>query len=38
VFSPQWSATVQYEAHKLKFAGGETDNVGLTMVSARYRF
>jgi hypothetical protein len=29
---------LQYEEHKLKFAGGETDRVGLTTVSARYRF
>ena len=38
LFTPQWSAVLQYEEHKLKFAGGETDRVGLTTVSARYRF
>ena len=38
VFSPQWSTVLQYESQKLKFAGDETDRVGLTTVSARYRF
>ncbi len=37
-FTPQWSAVMQYEEHKMKFAGGETDRVGLTSLSARYRF
>ena len=38
VFSPQWSTVLQYESQKLKFAGDETDRVGLTTLSARYRF
>ena len=38
VFTPQWSAVLQYESQKLKFAGDETDRIGLTTVSARYRF
>jgi hypothetical protein len=29
---------MQYEEHKMKFAGGETDRVGNTTLSARYRF
>lgn len=37
-FTPQWSAVMQYEEHKMKFVGGETDRVGLTSLSARYRF
>ena len=37
-FTPQWSAVMQYEEHKMKFAGGETDRVGNTTLSARYRF
>lgn len=37
-FTPQWSAVMQYEEHKMKFAGGETDRVGNTSLSARYRF
>jgi opacity protein-like surface antigen len=37
-FTPQWSAVLQYEEHKMKFAGGETDHVGNTTLSARYRF
>ena len=38
VFSPQWSTVLQYESQKLKFAGDKTDWVGLTSLSARYRF
>lgn len=38
VFTPQWSAALQYESHKLKFAGDQTDRIGLTTLSARYRF
>lgn len=37
-FTPQWSAVMQYEEHKMKFIGGESDRVGLTSLSARYRF
>ncbi len=37
-FTPQWSAVMQYEEHKMKFVGGETDRVGNTSLSARYRF
>lgn len=37
-FTPQWSAVMQYEEHKMRFAGGETDRVGNTSLSARYRF
>jgi OmpA-OmpF porin, OOP family len=38
VFTPQWSGALQYESHKLKFAGDQTDRIGLTTLSARYRF
>lgn len=38
LFSPQWSGALQYESHKLKFAGDQTDRIGLTTLSARYRF
>ncbi len=37
-FTPQWSAVMQYEEHKMKFAGGETDRVSNASLSARYRF
>lgn len=37
-FAPQWSAVVQYDEHKLKFAGGDKDRIGATTVGLRYRF
>lgn len=38
VFSPQLSGVLQYESHDLKFAGDRKDRVGVTSLSARYRF
>lgn len=38
VITPQWSAALQYDSHDLKFAGGSNDRVGVTTLSARYRF
>ena len=38
LFSPQWSGVLQYESQNLKFAGDRTDRVGVTSLSARYRF
>jgi hypothetical protein len=38
VFSPQWSGVLQYESQDLKFAGDHNDRVGVTSLSARYRF
>lgn len=37
-FSPTWSAVAQYDAHDLKFAGGEKDRVGAASLGLRYRF
>ena len=36
--TPQWSGVLQYESHDLKFAGDRRDRVGVTSLSARYRF
>ena len=38
VFTPQWSAALQYESHDMKFAGDREDRVSATTLSARYRF
>lgn len=38
LFSPQWSAVLQYESQDMKFAGDRTDRVGVTSLSARYHF
>ena len=38
VFSPQLSAVLQYDEHRLKFAGEGRDNVNATTVGLRYRF
>lgn len=38
LFSPQWSGVLQYESQDMKFAGDRTDRVGVTSLSARYRF
>jgi opacity protein-like surface antigen len=38
LITPQWSAALQYDSHKLKFAGGNDDRVGVTTLSARYHF
>lgn len=37
-FTPQWSAVVQVESHKLRFAGGAKDRVSLATLGVRYRF
>jgi len=37
-FNPQLSAVLQYDEHKLKFAGGDKDRVNATTVGLRYRF
>lgn len=38
LISPKWSAALQYESHDLKFAGDNKERVGVTTLSARYRF
>jgi opacity protein-like surface antigen len=38
LITPQWSAALEYDSHKLKFAGGNDERVGVTTLSARYRF
>lgn len=38
LFTPQWSGVLQYESQDMKFAGDRTDRVGVTSLSARYRF
>lgn len=37
-FNPQLSAVLQYDEHKLKFAGSGRDRVNATTVGLRYRF
>ena len=37
-FNPQLSAVLQYDEHKLKFAGDGGDRVNATTVGLRYRF
>lgn len=37
-FTPQWSAVLQLESHKLRFAGGNTDRVSLATLGVRYSF
>ena len=37
-FNPNWSAVLQYDEHKLKFAGGDRDRISATTVGVRYRF
>ena len=37
-FNPQLSAVLQYDEHKLKFAGNGSDRVNATTVGLRYRF
>ncbi len=38
LITPQWSAVLQYESTKMQFAGDRSERVGLTSLSARYRF
>lgn len=38
VFSPQISAVLQYDEHRLKFAGQGRDRISATTVGLRYRF
>ncbi len=38
VFTPQWSALLQYESHDVQFAGDNTDRIGVTTLGVRYRF
>ena len=38
VFSPQLSAVLQYDEHRLKFAGEGRDRISATTVGLRYRF
>lgn len=38
VFTPQWSAVLQYESQDMKFAGDRDDRVANTSVGVRYRF
>ena len=37
-FNPQLSAVLQYDEHRLKFAGDGSDRVNATTVGLRYRF
>lgn len=37
-FSPQWSAVLQYDEHRLKYVGGHRDSLSTTTLGARYRF
>jgi opacity protein-like surface antigen len=36
IFTPQWSAVLQYESQKMKFAGDRDERVGNTSVAARF--
>ena len=38
MFTPKWSAVLQYESQDMKFAGDRDDRVGATTLSARYQF
>ena len=38
MFTPQWSAALQYESHDMKFAGNRDDRVAVTSLGVRYRF
>ncbi|MDB5868973.1 MAG: OmpA domain protein transrane region-containing protein [Polaromonas sp.] len=38
VFNPQLSAVLQYDEHRLKFAGDGRDRINATTVGLRYRF
>ncbi|MBH1957476.1 outer membrane beta-barrel protein [Polaromonas sp.] len=38
VFNPQLSAVLQYDEHRLKFAGEGRDSISATTVGLRYRF
>ena len=40
MFTPNWSALVQYDAHDLRFAGGTSDRerVGVASVGIRYTY
>lgn len=37
-FTPQWSVTLQYDEHDLKYPGGSRSSVSVTSLGARYRF
>lgn len=37
-FTPMVSGVVQYDEHRLKFAGGEKDRVGAATVGVRFKF
>jgi len=38
VFTPKWSALLQYESHDIKFAGDNNQRVGVLTLGARYSF
>lgn len=38
LITPQWSGVLQYESTKMQFSGDRSDRVGVTSLSARYRF
>lgn len=38
MFTPKWSATLQYESQDMKFAGDRNERVGASTLSARYQF
>ena len=37
-FTPQWSALLQYESHKMKFAGDADERIGMASIGVRYRY
>lgn len=37
-FTPQWSMTLQYDEHNLKYPGGNRDRLNVTTLGARYYF
>lgn len=37
-FTPSWSGVLQYDEHKLKFAGSGRESVSTTSIGLKYRF
>lgn len=38
LFTPQWSAVLQYDEHELEFAGSGRERISATSLGVRYRF
>jgi OmpA-OmpF porin, OOP family len=38
LFNPSWSAVLQYDEYRMKFAGTGRDRVNVTGLGVRYRF